>query len=1222
MIRLTGLKEREACMAILDMLTLPGLEEMCRARPGETIVLSGISGTLAAVAACLAAGRGRRVLLVADNDLKANRAAEDIRQLRPEGCAFLPGGEIDLTRAAGSLESSWRRLEALAAVQNEKTVILCTSAEAMAQRMGRPEPFREAIVRLERGGVYAPASLCQRLIRMGYERVAMVEGKGQFAQRGAILDVYPPALPQAVRIEFFDDEIDSLRSFDCISQRSLEDLNEVTLTPACEALLPETEYASAAKRMREALAGMDETPEESRLFDDLPPMPEDDDDLAETFDKTVGPKVRERVYREAEADAAGRRLERLRADADSVEAGVPFRRMRAWIPVLTEHTAAVADWFRPDLVLLMEPDRQRQRINERLLGFAEDLNNAIARGEAVTEQEKLLRSWEEIRETLKSYPLGLLTEMLLGLGGLQPTASFAADAVSLTGYNGQIRNLKNDLTAWREKGYRMLLLSGGEARGQRLADSLAEMGEKARFSKEPEAPGKGEILILPLTLSRGFVLRDCGAAVVSDADIWGEGYRKSKSRKHSGERISTFTDLKTGDYVVHEDHGVGIYRGTTRIQSEGTWRDYLLIQYNGNDKLYVPVEQLDRVQRYIGNPNQPPKLNNLGGGEWARQKGKVKESLKTLAFDLKALYAERTQNTGFAFSPETAWQREFEDEFPWELTPDQAQSVREINRDMESDRNMDRLLCGDVGYGKTEVSLRAAFKAVMDNKQVALLAPTTILVQQHYNTIVKRFRHTGARIDFLSRFRTAKEQKQVLARLAEGEIDILIGTHRMLAKDVKFKDLGLLIVDEEQRFGVAHKEIIKNLKRQVDVLTLSATPIPRTLHMSMVGIRDMSVLETPPEERMPVQTVVTEYSDALIRDAILREVSRGGQVYFLYNRVRSIESFYGRLRALVPEARIGVAHGQMREHALEDVMMDFYAGSYDVLLCTTIIESGLDVPSANTLIVFDAERFGLSQLYQLRGRVGRSNRQAYAYFTVRTDHLLTETAQQRLEAIREFTEFGARFRIAMRDLEIRGAGNILGPEQHGHLATVGYDMYCKLMEETLSEVQGRSVQHELETRVDLRVDAFLPTDYVADEKQRMEMYKRIASVATEEDRADITDELIDRYGDLPAVVETLLDVSQLRQLCNRIGVSQLGRSKDGLRMKLDERYVPEPAAFLQAIAETDGRLALSARPPAALTLRDPRLQERDMLGEGLKVMKRLTKRLQELEDMKKSPQEA
>ena len=1198
---------------ILKLCAFPGLEPLLAARPGEVLALTGLNPALAAATACVAARRGLRVLLVLEHDLKASRAAEDLRQLMPEGVALLPGGEIDLTRATGSLESSWRRLEALAAT-GEEARVLCTGVEALAQRMGRPEPFRALTARLKPGDVFPPASLTQRLVRMGYERVNMVEGKGQFALRGAILDVYPPALPQAVRLEFFDDEIDSLRTFDCISQRSQDDLPELLLTPASEALLSEDEYASAARRMREALSRGDDVPVEQSLLDSLPPLPEDDDeDPAELFDRALGPALREKGYREAERFETERRRERLLADADSVEAGLPFRRMRAWISVLTDRTASVTDWFAPDLVLLVDPDRLRDRVSERLQGFAEDLNSAIGRGEAVREQETLLRGWEEIREGLSPFPQGLLTEMLLSLGGLRPDSVYDAKALGLTGYHGQVRALREDLGAWLQKGWRVLLLSGGEARGQRLSESLKELGVAARFSAEPVVPEPGAAVILPMTLSRGFLLQEAGVAVVSDADIWGEGYRKSRSRKHSGERISTFTDLKVGDFVVHEDHGVGLYRGTTRIQSEGAWRDYLLIQYNGNDKLYVPVEQLDRVQRYIGNPNQPPKLNNLGGGEWARQKGKVKEGLKTLAFDLKALYAERTRNTGYAFSPETDWQREFEDEFPWELTPDQAQSVREITADMESDRNMDRLLCGDVGYGKTEVSLRAAFKAIVDNKQVALLAPTTILVQQHYNTIVKRFQHTGARVDFLSRFRTAKEQKEVLSRLAAGDIDIIIGTHRLLAKDVKFKDLGLLIVDEEQRFGVQHKEIIKNMKQQMDVLTLSATPIPRTLHMSMVGIRDMSVLETPPEERMPVQTLVTEYSDSLIRDAILRELGRGGQVYFLYNRVRSIEKFYERLRALVPEARIGVAHGQMREHALEDVMMDFYAGSYDVLLCTTIIESGLDVPSANTLIVYDAERFGLSQLYQLRGRVGRSNRQAYAYFTVRADHMLSETAQQRLAAIREFTEFGAGFRIAMRDLEIRGAGNILGPEQHGHLATVGYDMYCKLMEETLSEVQGRPVSRELETRVDLRVDAFLPGDYVSDEKQRMEMYKRIASVRTDEDRADITDELIDRYGEPPQVVETLLDVSQLRQLCNQVGVSQVARCREGLRMKLDERYVPDPARFLQAISETDGRLILSNRAPAALLLRDPLLQEREMLSEGLKIMKKLTARLAELE---------
>ncbi len=1202
---------------MLESMNFPGLDELTALTPGRTVALTGVNATLAAVIACRTARAGKKTLLVMDNDLKASRAAEDVRQLTGGECAFLPGGEIDLTRAAGSLENSWRRLEALTAVTEGNVSILCTGAEAMAQRMGRPEPFRKACIRLKAGDVFSPASLAMRLSRMGYERVGMVEGKGQFALRGAILDVYPPPLSQGLRIEFFDDEIDSIREFDCISQRSLSDAPEARLTPACEALLEESEYEPAARRMREALGNEADLPAgESRkdemLLESLPPLPDDGDD-AELFDSKVAPAVREKQYRQAMISEKGRRLERLMNDADQLEGGIPFRRMRAWISVLEQNPASVCEWFRPDLVLLCEPDRIRTRIEERLQGFAEDLTSAMERGEAVKAQEGLLTDWASVLGETNKTARAVLTEMLLSLGGIKPEQTMTLNASGIQGYGGQIRLMKNDLASWREAGCRIYLLSGGTARGKRLQETLEELGEKAVFCETARTAAPGEAVILPMTLRGGFVLKDAGTVVVSDADIWGEGYRKSgKARKHSGERISTFTDLKVGDYVVHEDHGVGIYQGIARIQSEGAWRDYLLIHYAGNDKLYVPVEQLERVQRFIGNPNQTPRLNQLGGRDWARQKGKVKESLKTLAFDLKELYAERSRNTGYAFSPETDWQREFEDEFPWELTADQAQSVKEISEDMESDRNMDRLLCGDVGYGKTEVSLRAAFKAIADNKQVALLAPTTILVQQHYNTIQKRFQHTGARVDFLSRFRTPKQQKEVIEKLAAGDIDILVGTHRMLAKDVKFKDLGLLIVDEEQRFGVAHKEIIKNMKRQVDVLTLSATPIPRTLHMSMTGIRDMSVLETPPEERIPVQTVVTEYSDALIRDAILRELGRGGQVYFLYNRVQSIEKFNDRLRALVPEARIGVAHGQMREHQLEDVMMDFYAGSYDVLLCTTIIENGLDVPSANTLIVFDAERFGLSQLYQLRGRVGRSNRQAYAYFTVRTDHILSETAQQRLTAIREFTEFGAGFRIAMRDLEIRGAGNILGPEQHGHLATVGYDMYCKLMEETLAEVQGTRVSRELETRVDLRVDAYLPAEYVAEEKQRMEMYKRIASVTTDDERADVTDELIDRYGELPQTVSTLLDVSQLRGLCNRMGISQISRGKGGIVMKLDERYIPDAALFLQAISETDGRLALSARPPYHLMLKDPTLQEKDMLPEALKVMRKLNANMEKL----------
>ncbi len=1186
--------------------------------------LTGLPESMAAfVAAKLAEETGKRVLLLTGNDLKATHNADDGQQLLGSRAVCLPGGEIDLTRGASSHESAWRRLETLARVTSGGVSLLCASVDAAVQRMGSADRFRENTIRIALGNSIEPKALVTNLIRMGYERVDMVEGKGQCAQRGDIVDVYPPSGAQALRIEFFGDEIDSIRTFDCISQRSLDHQDDAFLAPATEVLIAPEMASEAAKRMRAAIENnRPDKPQDTLLFSDLPPLPDDGEDDAAYFDKKIAPKVKQREQTATRIAELERRTAQLMRDADAVENGLPFRRIRAWLTVLTDETSTIMDWYRPDIVVFAEPDTLRRRCEERVNGFAEDLDGAMARGEAVKEQETLLLSWDELRGAAQHTVQFAVSEFLEGMGGLRVGDAIDLKVERINTYAGQLRPMAEDCRRWLAEGMSVAVLCGGVARGQRLCQSLTELDTPAVFDEDGEKLVSGKVTVLPGTLSHGFVWPDAGLVVISDTDVYGAGYRKVKKRKHAGEKIAAFTDLKVGDYVVHEEYGVGIYLGTTQIkvgQGAGVRRDYLQIQYNGKDKLNVPIEQLDRVQRYIGNPNQPPKLNSLSSNEWQKQKAKVREGLKAMAFDLVKLYARRSASTGFAFSPDTHWQREFEDMFPYELTPDQAQSVQEITADMESPRNMDRLLCGDVGYGKTEVSLRAAFKALMDDKQVAILAPTTILAQQHYNTVMKRFKGFPIRLEVLSRFRTAKEVKDVLARLKAGEIDIIVGTHRLLAKDVQFKDLGLLIVDEEQRFGVQHKEQIKNFKNQVDVLTLTATPIPRTLHMSMVGIRDMSVLETPPEMRLPVQTRVIDYNDGVIRDAILREISRGGQVYFLYNQVRTIEEFYARLRALVPEARIGVAHGQMREHGLEDVMMDFYGGSYDVLLCTTIIESGLDVPTANTLIVFDADRFGLSQLYQLRGRVGRSNRQAYAYFTIRPDKSLSETADQRLAAIREFTEFGAGFRIAMRDLEIRGAGNILGAEQHGHLATVGYDMYCKLMEDTLREAQdelagkGPALPH-LETRVDVRVDAYLPEDYVKDERQRMEMYKRIAGLKTDADRSDILDELTDRYGDVPPVVETLLDIAQLRAQANMLGIAQVTYKTGGFMVfKLDLHHMPDDVMFIKAMAAADKRLMPSNMNPNVIILAAPKFNEYGLLTESLKTLKAMNAHIAKLQ---------
>ncbi len=1190
----------------------------------KTIALTGLPDTMAAfVAAKLAEETGKRVLLLSGNDLKATHDADDGQQLLGTRCACLPGGEIDLTRGASSHESAWRRLETLARVMNGEVSLLCASLEAAVQRMGSGERFAQQTIRLHVGDVSEPADLIRQLTQMGYERVSMVEGKGQCAQRGDIVDVYPPAGAVALRIEFFGDEIDSIRAFDTMSQRSLDHAEEAVLPPATEVLLDADEAESAAKRMRDAIENArPDKPQETTLFADLPPLPDDAEDDAAYFDKKIAPKMKQREQTASRIAELERRTAQLMRDADAVENGLPFRRIRAWLPVLTDDMYTVIDWYQPEVILLSDPDMLRKRAEERRNGFAEDLDSAMGRGEAVVEQQTLLMTWEELVFAMHDRCIVAVTEFLEGMGGVRVQDAIDLKVERIQGYSNQVKLLAEDCRGWIAAGHRIALLCGGVARGQRLENSLRDLEVPAHFAESAEELQPGRVTILPGTLGHGFRWEEAGLVVVSDTDVYGAGYRKVKKRTHSGEKIAAFTDLKPGDYVVHEEYGVGVFLGTTQIKIGGPGgirRDFLQIQYHGSDKLNVPIEQLDRVQRYIGNPQNPPKLNSLGNSEWQKQKAKVREGLKAIAFDLVKLYATREKSAGFAFSPDTPWQREFEDQFPYELTPDQAQSVAEITADMEAPKNMDRLLCGDVGYGKTEVSLRAAFKALMDDKQVAILAPTTILAQQHYNTVMKRFKGFPVRVEVLSRFRTAKEVKDILERLKKGEIDILVGTHRLLAKDVQFKDLGLLIVDEEQRFGVQHKEQIKNMKNQVDVLTLSATPIPRTLHMSMVGIRDMSVLETPPEQRLPVQTRVVDYNDGMIRDAILREISRGGQVYFLYNQVRRIEEFYARLRALVPEARIGVAHGQMKEHGLEDVMMDFYGGSYDVLLCTTIIESGLDVPTANTLIVFDADRFGLSQLYQLRGRVGRSNRQAYAYFTVRPDRNLTETADQRLAAIREFTEFGAGFRIAMRDLEIRGAGNILGAEQHGHLATVGYDMYCKLMEEVLAETKDELVgkppaQAHLETRVDVKVDAYLPESYVKDDRQRMEMYKRIASLVTDTDRADILDELMDRFGEAPPPVETLLDIAQLRAQANKLGIAQVTYKQGGfLVLKIDLKYLPEDdEAYITAMSQADKRLMPSRMHPDVVILAAPQLNEYGMLREAVKVLTKWNQRFEEI----------
>lgn len=1115
------------------LLQSPILAALCdelQTAPGPA-AYAVCDGGKAALAAALALKTERPVLYVAPGDREAARVAADISQYIPQGAASLRMRERQFVRAAASREAEWQRLTALAEVQAGTVRVLCVAADALLWRMTPPALSEEMSLTLHVGDEIAPADLVAHLVEAGYERVDMVEGPGQCALRGAIVDVYPPTEPDALRIEFFGDEIDGMRAFDCISQRSLRHMDAARLSPAGEYLLHMPDRAAAGQKMRELLEAA------LRRARDAKPQ-------RQIVHASLEAEDTEGEYQSDPREG----LRKLLREAERLEEGGLCRCLDLWAHLLMPETATLLDYFQNPIVLVDTPDRCRTHMDDCLQSYYNDLSLAVERMEAVPEQQDLLLTCEDALAIVNARDMISVQEFLRGCAGFKQGKPVKLDILAAPQYHGSVRDLANDMAEWRREDADVFLLSGGEARGERLLDTLRTV----------EAKLDEHIRILPLALSHGFLWPSAGLNILSDSDIYGAARKKARSQQNSGQRIEAFTDLKEGDYVVHEMHGVGVYMGVTRIQSEGAWRDYLLIQYKGSDKLYVPTDQFDRVQKYIGSTEAPPPVNSLSGGEWQKQKSKVKAGLKKLAFNLVQLYADRESTPGHAFAPDNAWTAQFNDGVPYELTPDQAHAVEAIKRDMESDRNMDRLLCGDVGYGKTEVAMRAAFKAVSDGKQVALLAPTTILAQQHYYTCKNRFKDFPVNIDVVSRFRTAKSQREALANVMAGKTDILVGTHRLLSKDVRFKDLGLLIIDEEQRFGVTHKEQIKHMKKTVDVLTLSATPIPRTLHMSMVGVRDMSLLETPPEERIPVQTYVMDYNEGVVRSAILREIGRGGQVYFLYNRVANIDAFAARLRQLVPEARIAIGHGQMQEHALEDVMLDFYAGKYDVLLCSTIIENGLDVPTANTMIVYDADRFGLSQLYQLRGRVGRSNRVAYAYFTVRPDKMLSETAEKRLAAIREFTEFGAGFRIAMRDLEIRGAGDIFGAEQSGHISTVGYDMYCKLIEEAVREARGDApTPDELEPRVDLKVNAFLPDSYIRGGSQRVEIYKRISGLRSMEDRADIIDELIDRFGDIPESVMTLLDVALVRALCVRLGIDVVRRQNGICTLRFDVRYLPD-----------------------------------------------------------------
>ena len=998
---------------------------------------------------------------------------------------------------------------------------------------------RQAIT-VETGQVIDLEVWREQLVGMGYERSAQVDAMGQFSIRGGIIDIFPLTEETPVRIELWDDEVDSIRSFDLESQRSIEQLERITLYPAAEVVLSRNQIASGIRRLKEE-------------------------------EKSYERALRDQGKREE----AGRIRGIIEDLTQELEDGCWAGGLDAYVKYFFQDTVSFLDYFPAgdSLIFLDEPARLREKGETVEMEFRESMVHRLEKGYLLPGQTELLYPAAQVLARLQRPYSLFLTGLDQKLPGMKVNGRFSFEVKNVSSYQNSFELLIKDLTRWKKEGWRVVLLSASRTRASRLAGDLREYDLRAYCPDGEEAEQRvkpGEIMVIYGNLHRGFAYPLLKFVYITEGDMFGAEKKKRRRKKtnYQGKAVESFSELSIGDYVVHEEHGLGIYRGIEKVERDHVVKDYIKIEYGDGGNLYLPATRLESIQKYAGAEAKKPKLNKLGGGEWNKTKTRVRGAVQEIARDLVKLYAARQEQTGFQYGADTVWQREFEELFPYEETDDQLDAIEAVKHDMESPRIMDRLICGDVGYGKTEVALRAAFKAVQDSKQVVYLVPTTILAQQHYNTFVQRMKNFPVRVDMLSRFCTPAQQKKTLEDLRRGMVDIVIGTHRVLSKDLQFKDLGLLIVDEEQRFGVAHKEKIKHLKENVDVMTLTATPIPRTLHMSLAGIRDMSVLEEPPVDRTPIQTYVMEYNEEMVREAINRELARNGQVYYVYNRVTDIDEVAARIQALVPDAVVTFAHGQMREHELERIMADFINGEIDVLVSTTIIETGLDIPNANTMIIQDADRMGLSQLYQLRGRVGRSNRVSYAFLMYKRDKLLKEEAEKRLQAIREFTELGSGIKIAMRDLEIRGAGNVLGAEQHGHMEAVGYDLYCKMLNEAVRALKGQEkAEASYETSVECDIDAYIPSSYIKNEYQKLDIYKRISAIETEEEYMDMQDELMDRFGDIPRSVENLLKIARLRAAAHRAFVTEVFVNRQEVRLTM----FPKAELKTEGIPELIGR---------------------------------------------------
>ena len=1117
--------------------------------------ISGISESRsAAILGVIAGEKKGQILAVTSSHAKAKKLAEDLSLFVDKNVYVLPEEAADhMTFEAKSQDVLIEWLFALSALASGENCIVVASPLSAVKKLAPKELFLENEIQLKLGDLVDLEQLKRKLTYMGYERVGSVEARGQYSIRGGIIDVYPPNQPHPCRVELFDIEVDSIRFFNPLTQRSIEEIDSVRIFPAQLIIQSDYLFEQAATRIKEAY---------------------------EAFAKKLTGEKREKL-----ASRQGHILE-------SLETATNIQLLEHFIHYIYEKPEFLWDYLKDGgLVVVDDPDRVAEAMELVEKEYQEDFKVMLDRGEAMPEDYEAFSGFDDFQQIYRQRAAFVFTPFQKQPKGVEVLkAMVPLVSKQATVFNGRMDFFEAELLRYDKLKFSIYLLCSTSDRVKNMEDFISRCGLA------------GRVQVAEGVLSAGMEFPEEKLVIFSDRDIFVTAKQK-RTRREGGEYrgIKAFSDIRKGDYVVHENHGIGKFLCVTQLDIQGTKKDYLKIKYAGEDVLYVPVENMDIVQKYVGAEGTTPKINKLSGVEWKKTKLRAKQAIQDLAKELLALSAARKLEKGHAFSKDDHWQREFEDMFPYEETPDQLRSIREIKRDMEKPVPMDRLLCGDVGYGKTEVAARAVFKCVADGKQAAILVPTTLLANQHYYTFKERFEPFSIKVEMLSRFRTEAQQAEILKKVKKGEIDILIGTHRMLSKDVAFKDLGLLVIDEEQRFGVQHKEAIKQLRKNIDVFTLTATPIPRTLHMSLIGIRDMSLIEEPPEDRYPVQTYVMEQDDGVLKETIERELERGGQVYVVYNRVRGIQKIASHIRQLIPQASVAVAHGQMGEKQLEDIMLQFVNNQYDVLVATTIIESGLDIPNVNTMIILDADRLGLAQLYQLRGRVGRSNRMAYAYLMYQKDKVLPEQAEKRLRAIREFTEFGAGFHIAMRDLEIRGAGNLLGAEQHGHMLTIGYELYCKLVEDTIKELSGGEVRpsDEMETSIELPVEAHIPGDYIPDELVKLQMYKKIASVRNEADRSEIIDELLDRFGEIPKETLNLIEIALIKAMASRNGIWRVRQEQRKLVFDFRHAKSLDPQKIANAASKYGNSLLVHGGPRPFIRVN---LRSNDRLGEAIQFL--------------------